>query len=90
LLNAFDDEFVELSITGKALMEGTAIFLSVLVSWIFITIDKVAKNSEDPFEGRFNDVPMTAICRTIEIDLRDMLDEQPLPEKAVPVNNILY
>ncbi len=71
-------------------MEGAAILLSVMVSWIFVTIDKVAKNSEDPFEGRFNDVPMTAICRTIEIDLRDMLNEKPLPEKVAPVNNILY
>jgi len=90
LLNAFDDEFGELSTTGKAWMEGAAILLSVLISWIFVTIDKVAKNSEDPFEGRFNDVPMTAICRTIEIDLRDMLDEKPLPEKIAPIKNILY
>ena len=90
LLNAFDEEFVELSSSGRIWMETAAILLSVLISWIFITIDKVARNSEDPFEGRFNDVPMTAICRTIEIDLRDMLDEHPLPEKVAPIKNILY
>ena len=90
MLNAFEEEFGELTRTGKLWMEGAAILLSVMVSWIFVTIDKVAKNSEDPFEGRFNDVPMTAICRTIEIDLRDMLNEKPLPEKVAPVNNILY
>ena len=90
LLNAFDDEFMQLPESGRFWMETAAILLSVLISWIFITIDKVAKNSEDPFEGRFNDVPMTAICRTIEIDLRDMLDEKPLPEKVLPVKNILY
>jgi putative membrane protein len=33
---------------------------------------------------------MTAICKTIEIDLKDMLDEDPLPEKVAPINNILY
>ena len=81
---------MQLPESGRFWMETAAILLSVLISWIFITIDKVAKNSEDPFEGRFNDVPMTAICRTIEIDLRDMLDEKPLPEKVLPVKNILY
>jgi len=90
MLNAFDEEFIELPATWKIWMETAAILLSVLISWIFITIDRVARSSEDPFEGRFNDVPMTSICRTIEIDLRDMLDEQPLPEKVAPKNNILY
>jgi putative membrane protein len=71
-------------------MELAAISLSVLLSWIFITMDKVGSSSEDPFEGRFNDVPMTAICRTIEIDLKDMLDEESLPERIAPKNNILY
>lgn len=90
LLNAFNEESVGLTSSGKVGMETAAIFLSVLISWIFITIDRVARASEDPFEGRFNDVPMTSICRTIEIDLRDMLDEQPLPEKVEPINHILY
>jgi putative membrane protein len=90
LLNAFDEEILQLQPAGRIWLEVAAIFLSVLISWIFITIDRVARNSEDPFEGRFNDVPMTAICRTIEIDLRDMLDEHPLPEKVEPKNNILY
>jgi putative membrane protein len=61
----------------------------VLVSWIFITMEVVGDNSEDPFENFVNDVPMTALCRTIEIDLKDMLDEENLPEKIKPKNNIL-
>lgn len=63
---------------------------SVLISWIFASMDTIGGNSEDPFENRVNDVPMTALCRTIEIDLRDMLDEENLPEKIQPVDNILY
>lgn len=63
---------------------------SVLISWIFVTMEKVGSNSEDPFEGRINDVPMTALCRTIEIDLRDMLNEDNLPEKVQAQDNILY
>lgn len=90
LLNAFSDEVMELSGSARIWMEFAAVCLSVLVSWIFITIDKVGSHSEDPFEGRFSDVPMTAICRTIEIDLKDMLDEESLPEKIEPKKNILY
>ena len=62
---------------------------SVLISWIFITMEIVGDNSEDPFEGFVNDVPMTALCRTIEIDLREMLGETDLPEGVQPVNNVL-
>ena len=33
---------------------------------------------------------MSSLCRVIEIDLRDMLDEGELPEKVVAKDNILY
>ena len=62
---------------------------SVLISWIFFTMEIVGDNSEDPFEGFINDVPMTALCRTIEIDLREMLGETDLPPKVVAENDIL-
>ncbi len=61
----------------------------VLISWIFITMELVGDNSEDPFESFVNDVPMTALCRTIEIDLREMLGETTLPDGIKPVNDIL-
>ena len=63
--------------------------LSVLISWIFYTMEKVGDTSEDPFENFINDVPLTALCRTIEIDLREMLGETELPEPLQPVNDIL-
>lgn len=62
---------------------------SILISWIFSTIEIVGDNSEDPFENYVNDVPMTALCRTIEIDLREMLDETELPAKVQPVGDVL-
>lgn len=62
---------------------------SVLISWIFTTIEIVGDNSEDPFENYINDVPMTAICRNIEIDLREMLDETQIPAKIQPVGDVL-
>ena len=62
----------------------------VLISWVFSTMEVVGDNSEDPFENFINDVPMTALCRTIEIDLREMLGETELPEKIKPVADILF
>ncbi len=61
----------------------------VLIAWIFITMEVVGDSSEDPFENFINDVPMTALCRTIEIDLKDMLGEKNLPEKLKPVDGVL-
>ena len=62
---------------------------AVLVSWVFITIELVVHISEDPFENQMNDVPMTALCRSIEIDLRQMLGETSIPPKLEPVNGVL-
>ncbi len=90
LLNVFETQLAELNSENNPWYILLMIFFSVLISWIFATMEKVGSNSEDPFEGRINDVPMTALCRTIEIDLRDMLDEQSLPEKVQPKHHILY
>ena len=62
---------------------------SVIVSWVFIAMDRVGEATENPFKGGANDIPMAAISRTIEIDLRDMLDEKELPEPNAAINNIL-
>ncbi len=77
----------------EKIADGEVVWLtipfSILISWIFTTIEIVGDNSEDPFENYVNDVPMTAISRTIEIDLREMLGETELPPKVEPVEDIL-
>lgn len=50
---------------------------SVLVMWVFHTMERIGRVSENPFEGTPNDVPITTISRGIEIDMREMLDEAP-------------
>ncbi|MCE3074807.1 bestrophin family protein [Chryseobacterium gwangjuense] len=62
---------------------------SLLVTWCFHTLDSVGEASVNPFEGSPNDVPITQISRTIEIDMRDMLDETDLPPAIAPKNNIV-
>jgi ion channel-forming bestrophin family protein len=59
------------------------------IAWVFYTMEIVGDTSENPFENSINDIPMTAICRTIEIDLREMLGETQLPQRIRPVDNIL-
>jgi len=62
---------------------------SLIVSWVFISLDRVGEAAENPFEGSSNDIPMAALSRGIEIDLREMLDEDNLPLPLNPMNNIL-
>jgi ion channel-forming bestrophin family protein len=66
-----------------------AIPLTLLIAWVFHTMDKIGSASENPFEGGPNDVPITAMSRGIEIDLRDMAHESPLPTPHPPMGNIL-
>ena len=90
LLNVFESEIVSNQVSAPEWYIFLVIPLSILISWIFLTWEVVGGNSEDPFENKPNDVPMTALTRTIEIDLRDMLDESDLPERVQPKDNILY
>lgn len=62
---------------------------TTLIGWFFMTMELVGDYSENPFENLLNDVPMTALCRTIEIDLREMLGETNLPPKVEPIEDIL-
>jgi putative membrane protein len=63
---------------------------AALVSWVFNTIEVVGHMSENPFDNQMNDVPMTAICRSIEIDLRELLLETELPLRIEPVDDVLF
>lgn len=64
--------------------------LSVLIALVFVIMERTGAANEDPFENKITDVPLTAICNTIEIDLRQLLGEKELPEKLEPENGYLY
>jgi putative membrane protein len=63
---------------------------NLIVSWVFMFMEYTGDVSENPFEGLLNDVPVRSIVRTIEIDLKDMLEEQDLPEKVKPLYGSLF
>lgn len=60
------------------------IILALIISFIFLIIEQIAIQIQDPFEGKANDTPVTAIAKNIEIDLRELLGEFPLPEPIKP------
>lgn len=60
-----------------------------IVAWVFYVLEEIGESAVNPFEGSANDVPITQISRTIEIDMRDMLDESNLPGAIVAQNNIV-
>lgn len=64
--------------------------VSVIISFVFAIIGKVGEVNEDPFENRITDVPLSAICNTIERDLREMLGEKNLPSKLEGQDGFIF
>ena len=62
---------------------------TVLVAWVYLMMEMVGDYSENPFAGLANDIPMLSLCRTIEIDLREMLGETELPASIEAKNGVL-
>jgi len=65
------------------------ILLTFMVVFFFILIDAIGSYLKDPFENRKSDTPISALCRSIEIDLSEMIEEKNLPPKLVAEKGIL-
>lgn len=63
---------------------------SSLVAFIFLALDKIGRDLEDPFDNTVYDIPLRAITTTIETNLRQMLGETTLPEAEKPVRGVLW
>jgi putative membrane protein len=66
-----------------------AIPFNGVVTWVFVLMEMIGDFSENPFEGTYNDVPISNISRTIEIDLKEMLGEKDIPPVLQPVDGML-
>lgn len=64
--------------------------LSSILAGVFVIMERTGAANEDPFENRITDTPLTALCNTIERDLKEMLGEKQLPAKLQPVNGYLF
>ena len=81
------NDLVTGALQGK--MTWLTVPFSVLVAWMYVSLDQVGESTENPFEGGANGVPITQMCRQLEIDLRDMLGEKDIPSLAPAQNNII-
>ncbi|WP_422091795.1 bestrophin family protein [Tenacibaculum ovolyticum] len=97
IINFFDKiglEILKNSSNSSAITEFIAknlvwlsIPFSVIISWIFHTMERIGEVSENPFEGFADDIPITTMARGIEIDIRQMIDDDlslipdPIPEQ---------
>jgi len=54
--------------------------LMVMISIPFFLLEKIAFNIQDPFENNPTDTAMTSISRTIEINIKQQLEDENIPE----------
>lgn len=62
---------------------------SAMLAWVFHTMELIGENTENPFEGGPNDVPITDISRGIEIDIRQLINDTDIPEPYKWKNDIV-
>jgi ion channel-forming bestrophin family protein len=58
--------------------------VSAIVAYTFFGLDALGDELEEPFRASDNGLPLEALCRTIEIDLRAALGERDLPPPLLP------
>jgi len=89
LLGEFNKLTADISGVLKGYIVWFVIPFSVLISWVYTSLDQVGESTENPFEGSPNDVPISQMTRLIEIDIREMLEEKDLPSPFPTRNNIV-
>jgi putative membrane protein len=64
-------------------------FVVAIVAYTFFGLDAVGDEIEEPFGLAVHHLPLTALCRTIEISLREALGDPGLPPPLVAVDHRL-
>lgn len=86
-------EFSELNDVASGIFKGQMVWLvipfSVLISWVYTSLEQVGESTENPFEGNANDIPISQMSRSIEWDVCEMLGETDLPPAFDFRNNIV-
>ncbi|CAD0009229.1 bestrophin family protein [Flavobacterium chungangense] len=75
---------VTLSIALRDIESYFEIPLLLVISTTFFLLEKSATHLQDPFRNRPTDTPVTAIARTIEINIKDLLKEKDIPKPHQP------
>ena len=65
------------------MLESTGLFvilISTVVLFFFLFMERIAHYMQNPFRNKPSDTPMSALCRTIEINLLQMIGAEKIPE----------
>ncbi|OLF37745.1 hypothetical protein BTW00_02730 [Psychrobacter sp. C 20.9] len=60
-----------------------------VIAYTFFGLDTLSEELEEPFGLAANQLPLTALSRTIEINLREALGETNLPTDIMPIDGYL-
>ena len=65
-----------------------SVLLTLALAFVYLMIETIEVSMHDPFDMEPSDTPMSAICRTIEIDLMQMTGAKKVPKPVMPVDGI--
>ncbi len=84
--------FIHASLLPFAFVEElgwASIPVSIVISFVFLCLDLIGERSEDPFENRLEDVPLTALSLTIETNLKEQWGDPNFPAKKEAKHGIV-
>lgn len=64
-------------------------FIVMLVATVFLILNRIGRNLEDPFEESIYALPLLSMSRTIEINLRQLINEGDVPPAVRPIRGVL-
>ncbi|AAZ19111.1 conserved hypothetical protein [Psychrobacter arcticus 273-4] len=63
--------------------------ICAVIAYTFFGLDALSEELEEPFGLAANQLPLTALSRTIEINLREALGDTDIPPDITPINGYL-
>lgn len=75
---------ITLSLSFKDIAWYFEVPLLIFISVPFFLLESSAKDMQDPFENNPTDTPVTSIARTIEINIKQLLNEKSIPQPIQP------
>ena len=79
------------SLPGVENMKYLAIPAVLMVGWVFFMVEGIGSYMEEPFVNNRNVVPMDALARSLQIDLKSIaLEDVEIPAPIKPFEGALY
>ncbi len=85
--------FLHATLLPFAFVEGLGLLMvpvSLAVSFVFLTLDWIGQRTQDPFDKKIDDTPLTSLSVTIERNVKEQWGDKELPENPAPVEGIVF